>query len=722
MSNYANLIAGITAVIKTNGQNAITGQLLQNELLSIVYTLGYGYQYMGIANPLTNPGTPDAKVFYIAYEPGTYSNFDGISVTGLCVLKYVSSWVKEDIPVSGGGSDFAVETTDLTLMSGDPNKLKFADRLRESNITTGKNYIILRESLTLAGQMSVQNAIYEIRYDFELNSALSVPANCILFFNGGSISGTGTLTFDGTKIIGNAKITCGIAGTISDEIVNVGWFGLKSDDATFDNGAIINKVCSVFKSVVIPTGNYYFTTPIVMGTMVFVQSFGALYWRGTNTNVAAITISESNAVYVRFLGLISGDDNETIDFAGDGGTTVRGLEIKNCNNSNFYFRDILNFNEGLRLFGDAAGCSYNAFYLGKIRNTNRGIRIYQDNGGWCNENKFYNGRIYNESGFISASRNRYAVYIKGPGTETDTYNGANALTFYGISMEGFNQTCAIYAYSVQYSDFSRIRAEGVATFVKFEGGPVGNIVAWSYPGTKAFDAQAARSFPLRRDVLPWFLLQEINLLDFSQCYDAGVPETHWLAPKGVQTINCRATTLTLFNYSATMTVSGGVVTTGNHLPCLIVDVTDTRMFYVKTDGSVRVVVYYLEKTDGTVINPGPTQENYISPAGNTSAFSYGSAVYGFQTGSNVAEHSIYVRDPNVKKIGIAVKGTLTKCQIYSIKYTAMVFLPAKINDYGTTAQRPTYKIPGQEYFDTDLGKMIVWNGTDWVNVDGSALV
>lgn len=40
---------------------------------------------------------------------------------------------------------------------------------------------------------------------------------------------------------------------------------------------------------------------------------------------------------------------------------------------------------------------------------------------------------------------------------------------------------------------------------------------------------------------------------------------------------------------------------------------------------------------------------------------------------------------------------------------------------GTTAQRPTIPFAGFTYFDTDLGKMIVSNGTDWVNMDGTAL-
>lgn len=103
MANYSNLKSAIDTNIKTNGNEEITGAILNSVLNSMVTSLGAGYQFMGVATTSTNPGTPDAKVFYLAYTPGTYTNFGGIVVTGLCVLKYDSSWSKDDIPVSGGG-------------------------------------------------------------------------------------------------------------------------------------------------------------------------------------------------------------------------------------------------------------------------------------------------------------------------------------------------------------------------------------------------------------------------------------------------------------------------------------------------------------------------------------------------------------------------------------------------------------------------------------------
>lgn len=97
MANYETLKAAIQSVVKTNGNNEITGALLQQSLLAMINSLGNGYQYIGIAKTTTKPGTPDQNVFYIASEIGTYPNFDGLAVSDgeVAILKYNGSWTKE---------------------------------------------------------------------------------------------------------------------------------------------------------------------------------------------------------------------------------------------------------------------------------------------------------------------------------------------------------------------------------------------------------------------------------------------------------------------------------------------------------------------------------------------------------------------------------------------------------------------------------------------------
>ena len=98
MSNYNSLKATIDANIKQNGNQEITGPILNSVLNQMVNILGTGYQFAGVAtlDPATDPGTPDAKVFYIANGKGTYTNFGSLEVTEdeVVVLYWDSAWHK----------------------------------------------------------------------------------------------------------------------------------------------------------------------------------------------------------------------------------------------------------------------------------------------------------------------------------------------------------------------------------------------------------------------------------------------------------------------------------------------------------------------------------------------------------------------------------------------------------------------------------------------------
>lgn len=100
MANYSEIKAAIAEVIKANGNEEITGNILQDVLLSMVSNLGTYYQFAGIATPGTNPGTPDQNVFYIA-GAGTYPNFGGYSIpkNNFGVLKWDGSWNTEYIDI-----------------------------------------------------------------------------------------------------------------------------------------------------------------------------------------------------------------------------------------------------------------------------------------------------------------------------------------------------------------------------------------------------------------------------------------------------------------------------------------------------------------------------------------------------------------------------------------------------------------------------------------------
>lgn len=103
MPNWNNLINGIKNVIKQNGRNAITGDVLQDTLVTTVRGVGEHYRYVGIAELDTAPGNPDGFVFYMAREAGVYKNFGNIKVgeNAVTILKNTTtgSWIAEEMPM-----------------------------------------------------------------------------------------------------------------------------------------------------------------------------------------------------------------------------------------------------------------------------------------------------------------------------------------------------------------------------------------------------------------------------------------------------------------------------------------------------------------------------------------------------------------------------------------------------------------------------------------------
>lgn len=100
MANYTTLKSDIAAVVKTNGEQEITGANMQSVLFGMIdNSVGTGYLYKGIATPSTSAGTPDQNVFYIA-ATGTYTNFGGSHVVpggSIGIFSYNGSWTFETI-------------------------------------------------------------------------------------------------------------------------------------------------------------------------------------------------------------------------------------------------------------------------------------------------------------------------------------------------------------------------------------------------------------------------------------------------------------------------------------------------------------------------------------------------------------------------------------------------------------------------------------------------
>lgn len=156
MANYNTLISAIQAVIRQNGNNEITGDLLQQTLLAMISSLGAGYQFVGVAQPSTNPGTPDQKVFYIAGN-GTYPNFGPTTVPDgyLGIFTYDTGWHYQvlEFPI-GDGSITTAKLADGVVTDG-----KLAASLLAKLYSTGYKFAGVATTSTNPGTPN-QNVFY----------------------------------------------------------------------------------------------------------------------------------------------------------------------------------------------------------------------------------------------------------------------------------------------------------------------------------------------------------------------------------------------------------------------------------------------------------------------------------------------------------------------------------------------------------------------------------
>lgn len=149
MAKWSELKAAIANIIKTNGNQEITGQVLQNVLNNIVSSVGENASFVGVATPTTNPGTPDGNVFYIAYTAGNYANFQ--SKTGnltvnpgeLAILyNETTNWGKS---VIGMSSDGVIAFTNITNQINAIGRYAYTDTsiVKGSNAGSQKVYTFL---------------------------------------------------------------------------------------------------------------------------------------------------------------------------------------------------------------------------------------------------------------------------------------------------------------------------------------------------------------------------------------------------------------------------------------------------------------------------------------------------------------------------------------------------------------------------------------------------
>ena len=237
MTNWDTLKTAVANIINTNGNQEITGQLLQNVLNSIITNVGENATFAGIATPETNPGAPDGPVFYIAITPGTYSNFNGLSVSGVSILEWRNEWSRKSLNIPT--FDLLRVKSNIAFLSCESAT---AVEVNDNNITFREGWDIYLDSLFFRAPSGFNQS-------FNLYSGsgyIGFNIETQTFFAGSSISDinsnsivVGYNRFNEVIIFANKYTHNGLVKTVTSAISSI--FAPSSNVAVSHN--LLNDVC-----------------------------------------------------------------------------------------------------------------------------------------------------------------------------------------------------------------------------------------------------------------------------------------------------------------------------------------------------------------------------------------------------------------------------------------------------------------------------------------------
>lgn len=632
-----------------------------------------------------------------------------------------------DIVVSGGTSPYSYSLAsgeDYFQISGTEVQVKAdmnidniqsfsvtaTDSTSETALTVTSEETYPNLTAKIQSRFNSTGKIYKITQDIDLgHGVLTIPKGCTLDFQGGSFSngviyGKINIISGNRKIFNNITIIGGLVNNL-----NLYWIGASEN---VDIGAIINESEKYSSNLYLPPGKYTMNTPCTI-TGKGINFEGEIFYTG-NKGTTAITLKNITEKDI-FIAKLHGHNNTNLDYSigynDENKNKIIGLNFINCVRNNITILILIGFNEGARFSGIGSGCTSNSIRIKLSYYNNIGIRFYQEddedgNIGWANQNYVYQSSF----AVISSWNNVYksvGIYIKGP-ENGDNYNHINNLSFQDISLEGYKQVGGypVIAYNLGYSKFYACRNENNLTFLKVIG-KCRNIevnLGYSDSGTIDF-SECTYGDPLISD---YKLLYELK---YSDCIKAS--STNYLISRKFNFSSREQIELSTYGYNN----SGNYFTVNK--PAITINTNGCSKFLVTSSQECRVFIMYRTDTSDNDIT-FDNLSDYDPPRGSSVTFILSSTEHRYTAAVDITALSFTIPD-NIKTFDISFSRTFEDIRIYYSGNKTPEIKLIKIEDSGTTNDRPTIKEEGRTYYDTDLKKMILWNGTAWVNMDGTAL-
>lgn len=172
IGQYEQLKADIAEVIRENGRQEITGDILQQVLLGMVGELGDGATFAGIAEPQPRAEAlaPDNNVFYFAFDKGAYGQFGGLSVDNYGLLNVVYIKDGEWTLTTYGEQEVRVTYSELMTL------------LQSARLTSGKVYRITDYETVLSSDITTAQSaghVFDVLVTAVAENELSEDARAI---------------------------------------------------------------------------------------------------------------------------------------------------------------------------------------------------------------------------------------------------------------------------------------------------------------------------------------------------------------------------------------------------------------------------------------------------------------------------------------------------------------------------------------------------------------
>lgn len=194
----------------------------------------------------------------------------------------------------------------------------------DSQTPNGMGYLVLEKDKTFASQVTAANTIYEIRYDFDLGgNTFNLPANCVLQFNGGCLH-NGIINGDNTSI--NEDVTYKIFDNVTPKkfafsCFDIRWVGAIPGDTTIDSAPAFQKamdMCEFYQSLPIRViGEYKIATTVICRNhfQLYGTNFVGRYLiQALPANVRSTIIVPANVTAFHILGIVAQDGGAYCSF------------------------------------------------------------------------------------------------------------------------------------------------------------------------------------------------------------------------------------------------------------------------------------------------------------------------------------------------------------------------------------------------------------------------